>query len=39
MDVRAFVATSGESVLDPTIAGITSAEFSQLLEELPDDGI
>jgi hypothetical protein len=39
IDVRAFVVTSDESVLVHTGAGIPSAEFSQLLEELPDAGI
>ncbi len=39
MDVQALVAASGASVLDPTGAGIPSAEFSHLLEELPEDVI
>ncbi len=37
-DVPSLVAANNTTVLDPTGAGVPSAEFHHILEELPDEG-
>jgi hypothetical protein len=37
-DVPNLVASNNATVLDPTGAGVPSAEFQHILEELPDEG-
>ncbi len=38
IDVPALVAAHNAFVLDPLDAGVPSADFSRLIEEIPDNG-